>query len=247
MTARAAGTAVHPPVLLSRRVGRFPQRSYRGGGVALLSRRGKGEVRICGVFRESNRPRRRIDETFAMDLQGFLETTDGATIMPDDRGDGRSRKRSDDLYASAAIPPEAAKCHLRLVGFARHVTESPKDVGPNDAVGAIVGEVFAPAPGSTSGRSDVKLVLEASELVREPVPEQRRGLAARGTSPNPLPAAEVRRGAARPAIFGRSTLALAVERRGRQPPRSSVPLSRPPPSSRARAAPRWGRPRRSPH
>jgi Protein of unknown function (DUF3237) len=134
---------------------------------------GKCEGRISGEFRGSNHPRRRADETFAMDLQGFIETTDGATIMLDYRGYGRSRKRSDDLYASAAVPPEAAKYRRQVVGFARHVTDSPKYVGLNDAVCAIVGEVRAPAPlpGSTSRQSDVKLIFEVSELIWEPVPE----------------------------------------------------------------------------
>ncbi len=57
----------------------------------------KGECvgQITGDFQGSNHPRRRIDRTFEMDLNGFIKTRDGATIMADYKGYGRVHKDTD--------------------------------------------------------------------------------------------------------------------------------------------------------
>jgi hypothetical protein len=52
------------------------------------------EGTISGRFRGANHPRRRADNTNVMDLQGFIETDDGALIITDYQGYGRSYQRS---------------------------------------------------------------------------------------------------------------------------------------------------------
>jgi hypothetical protein len=54
--------------------------------------------RIQGKFRGSNHPHRRTDETFLMNIQGFIETNDSALIMLDYQGYGRSTERSQEMY-----------------------------------------------------------------------------------------------------------------------------------------------------
>jgi hypothetical protein len=129
--------------------------------------------RVAGVFRGSNHPRRRTDENYAMNMQGVILTDDSATIMADYRGYGRSRSRSDELYEAASMASEATKFRRQVVGFARHVTESPKYNWLNDAVCAIAGEVRSPVgvPSGQVKQGDVKLVFSVSEVVFEPPPE----------------------------------------------------------------------------
>jgi hypothetical protein len=47
---------------------------------------GTCEGRISGNFCGANHPRRRTDGTYEMDLQGFIQTDDSATIVLDDQG-----------------------------------------------------------------------------------------------------------------------------------------------------------------
>ena len=134
---------------------------------------GRCEGRIAGTFRGANHPRRRTDDTYAMNLQGFIETEDFATIMLDYRGYGRSRARSDELYAKSSPPDPKTKHRRQVTGFARHVTGSPKYSWLNDAVCAIAGEVRAPVgvPSGQVKQADVSLVFNISEVVWEPPPE----------------------------------------------------------------------------
>lgn len=134
---------------------------------------GRCEGRVTGAFRASNHPQRRTDQTYAMNLQGFIETEDSATIMVDFRGYGRSRQRSDELYAAAAASSEQSKFRRQVVGFARHTTDSPKYAWLNDAVCAIAGEVRAPfgVPSGSVRQADVKLVFSVAELIWEAPPE----------------------------------------------------------------------------
>lgn len=134
---------------------------------------GRCEGRVAGTFRGSNHPRRRTDEAYEMDLQGFIETSDSATIMLDYRGYGRSRKRSDELYEASSMASEATTFRRQVVGFARHVTDSPKYDWLNDAVCAIAGEVRVPAtvPSELLKQADVKLVFNVAEVVWESPPE----------------------------------------------------------------------------
>ena len=134
---------------------------------------GRCEGRVAGTFRGSNHPRRRTDETFAMNLQGVIETSDSATIMLDYRGYGRSRKRSDELYAAVAVATPATKTRRQVVGFARHMTESPTYSWLNDSVCAIAGEVRPPVgiPSAEAKQADVQLVFGVSEVIWESPPE----------------------------------------------------------------------------
>ena len=45
---------------------------------------------ISGAFRAANHPRRRSDGSYLMNMQGFIETEDGALIMVDYQGYGRA-------------------------------------------------------------------------------------------------------------------------------------------------------------
>ena len=134
---------------------------------------GRCEGRVSGNFRGSNHPRKRTDETYAMNVQGFIETDDAATIMLDYRGYGRSRQRSDALYAATAAASDQTRIRRQVVGFARHLTDSPKYSWLNDAVCAISGEVRPPigVPRESVKQADVKLVFSVAELVWEAPPE----------------------------------------------------------------------------
>jgi len=134
---------------------------------------GRAEGRISGSFRGSNHPRRRTDETYELEIHGFLQTDDGATILLEYRGYGRSRARSDELYANAGVASDATKYRRQVVGFARHVTDHPQYRWLNDAVCAIAGEVRAPpaATGTPIRQADVRLVFRVDELVWDAPPE----------------------------------------------------------------------------
>jgi hypothetical protein len=134
---------------------------------------GSCEGRVRGKFRGSNHPRRRTDEAYVMDLQGFIETEDAATIMVDYRGFGRSRARSDELYAATSTPSEVTRFRRQVVGFARHVTDSPPYHWLNDSLCAIAGEVRVPPrpPGAPLEQREVQLVFSVSELLWEAPPE----------------------------------------------------------------------------
>lgn len=117
---------------------------------------GRCEGTICGRFRAANHPRRRTDKTFAMNMQGFIETDDGALIMIDYQGFGR------------AYPPG----RRQVVGAAWHISSHDTYHSLNDAVCVIAGEVRAPAPRSTPIQQDeVELVFAVSELVWERPPD----------------------------------------------------------------------------
>jgi hypothetical protein len=108
--------------------------------------------RIAGRFRGANHPRRRTDHTYAMDLQGFIETEDGATVVLDFKGYGR------------AYP----KGRRQVVGAAWHICDDEKYKWLNDSIGMISGEVRAPSkPQSEIKQGDVELVFDVSELVWE--------------------------------------------------------------------------------
>jgi hypothetical protein len=109
---------------------------------------GTCEGAIAGRFRGANHPRRRSDATFRMDLQGFIETHDGALIMLDYQGYGR------------AYPIG----RRQVVGAAWHTSGDERYKWLNDAVCAIAGEVRVPVK-ETVEQADVELVLQVSELI----------------------------------------------------------------------------------
>ena len=117
---------------------------------------GRCEGEIAGKFRGANHPHRRVDKTFVMSLQGFIETDDGGLIMAEFRGYGRSYPKG----------------RRQVVGAAFHITDSEKYRWLNDCVCAIAGEVRAPTgvPSEQIKQADVKLVFDVAELVWEPPP-----------------------------------------------------------------------------
>jgi hypothetical protein len=114
---------------------------------------GRCEGAVSGAFRGANHPHRRVDKTFAMNLQGYIKTDDGALIMTDYRGYGRTYPKG----------------RRQVVGAAWHVTDSEKYRWLNDVVCAIAGEVRAPVgvlPDQIK-QADVKLVFDVAEVVWE--------------------------------------------------------------------------------
>lgn len=118
---------------------------------------GKCEGKVSGEYHGANHPHRRIDKAFAMNLQGFIKTTDGALIMTNYQGYGRSY-------------PVGRR---QVVGAAWHVTDSENYQWLNDTVCAVAGEVRAPVgvPAEKIKQADVKLVFTVAEIVWEPPPD----------------------------------------------------------------------------
>jgi len=132
---------------------------------------GKCEGAIHGEFHGANHPHRRVDKSFAMKLQGFIKTDDGATIMTDYRGYGRSLQRSQQLYGAALN--DKTKRRRQVIGAAWHVTDNEKYQWLNDSICAIAGEVRTPVniPPEKMKQADVKLVFTVAEIVWEAPPE----------------------------------------------------------------------------
>jgi hypothetical protein len=87
-----------------------------------------------------------------MDLQGFIETEDGAQVFFDYQGYGR------------AYP----KGRRQVVGAARHLSDHEKYLWLNDSICVISGEVRSPdKPAADLQQGDIELVFDLSELVWE--------------------------------------------------------------------------------
>jgi Protein of unknown function (DUF3237) len=110
---------------------------------------GRCEGRIQGTFRGANHPRRRGDGTFEPNFQGIIETADGATIFHDCRGYGR------------AFPVG----RRQIVVSSFHLSDHPDYKWLNTTLAVGAGEVRTLDPGR------VELVIDWSELVWEPIPE----------------------------------------------------------------------------
>ena len=117
---------------------------------------GRCEGTIAGRFRAGNHPRRRTDQTFAMNMQGFIETDDGALIMVDYQGYGRT------------YPPG----RRQVVGAAWHIASHEKYRFLNDSICVISGEVrrLKPPPAPLE-QKDIQLVFAVAELVWEAPPD----------------------------------------------------------------------------
>jgi hypothetical protein len=102
---------------------------------------------INGRFRGANYPRRRSDGTFRPDFRAVIETDDGATIMFEWHGYGRSY-------------PVGRR---QIVGAIFHSSDDDRYQRLNDVVCVCAGEVRAPAGEST------QLVVDVAELVWEPI------------------------------------------------------------------------------
>lgn len=110
---------------------------------------GRCEGRITGNFHAANHPVRRTDGTFLPDVQGVIETEDGATIYFDHRGYGR------------AYP--AGKRQILATGT--HLSSDHRYNSLNDSVAVGVGEV------RTLESGGVEIVLDWFEVVGTEIPD----------------------------------------------------------------------------
>jgi hypothetical protein len=118
------------------------------GDELLLLAEGRCEGRITGRFRGANRARRLADGAWLPELEGAVETENGATILLRLTGRGR---------------PDAEPVG-RVVGAVTHTTTDGRYAWLNETVGAVAGEVF---PGD-------RIVLDVAALVWEPLPKAPR-------------------------------------------------------------------------
>jgi hypothetical protein len=110
---------------------------------------GRCEGRISGRFRGANHLHRRSDGTTQPDFQGVIETDDGAEILFDYKGYGRT-------YPAG---------RRQIVVSATHLSEDERYRWLNDSLSVGVGEV------RSEGYEPTELVIEWAELVWEPIAE----------------------------------------------------------------------------
>jgi hypothetical protein len=115
---------------------------------------GRCEGAVAGRFRAANHPRRRTDDTVRMDMQGFIETDDGALIMVDFQGYGRSYPKG----------------RRQVVGAGWHVSSAERYRWLNDVTCVIGGEVRVPEKENVE-QKDVELVFQVSELLWSAPPD----------------------------------------------------------------------------
>lgn len=106
---------------------------------------------LTGRFTGANHPHRRSDGTYQADLQGVIETDDGAQIIVDYQGYGRT-------YPALV---------RQVVGAAWHVSDDERYRRLNNVGCAINGEVRRPSADAPQG--DVWLVFEGLEQIWEPM------------------------------------------------------------------------------
>ena len=116
-------------------------------GIFFFIGEGRCTGNIVGRFRAANHPLRRADGTFLPDLQGVIETEDGATVVLDMRGYGR------------AYPVGARQ----VVVAVTHVSDHPNYTRLNDSLSVGCGEVRRLSDDET------ELVIDVSELIWEPI------------------------------------------------------------------------------
>ena len=107
---------------------------------------GRCDGRIAGRFRGGNHARVRTDGVVLPDVQGFITTDDGATLLCDYRGRGRTLDDGS----------------FEVVATAIHVSGDERYAHLNDVVCAIEGG---------SGPADEEVEIEVYELVWEEVAE----------------------------------------------------------------------------
>ena len=108
---------------------------------------GRCEGRISGRFWGANHPHRRGDGTFLPDLQGVIETDDGAEVLFDYRGYGRAH-------------PEGRR---QIVASGTHASEDERYRWLNDSLSVGNGEVRPQEDGTTG------VIIEWSRLMWEPI------------------------------------------------------------------------------
>ena len=112
---------------------------------------GRCEGSITGQFRGVNFPQRRTPTgPFVPDFRAVIETDDGATIMFESHGYGRT------------YPPR----RRQIVGSVLHLSDDEQYRRLNDVVCVCVGEVRAP---DDPNRESPDLVIDVAELIWEPI------------------------------------------------------------------------------
>ncbi len=118
---------------------------------------GTVEGRISGRLQAANHPRSRVDKNALPDIQGAIETDDGATIIVSFRGFARP------------YPPEARQ----IVLAGSHVCGDERYSWLNDVICVGTGE-FRPRGGPVEARAvvgaAVNFVIDVAELIWEPIP-----------------------------------------------------------------------------
>jgi len=112
---------------------------------------GRCEGRISGSYRGANHPRRRSDRTYVPDFHGVIESEDGATILFESHGYGRTH------------PPG----RRQVVASVTHLSADERYRRLNDVVCVAVGEVRV----DETKPGGVEIVLDVAELVWEPIPD----------------------------------------------------------------------------
>lgn len=115
---------------------------------------GRCEGSVSGSFRAANHPRKRSDGPFEMNMQGIIQTDDGALLICDFRGYGRA-------YPAG---------RRQVVGSVRHMTDDSRYAHLNDGIGVLSGEVRRPDHPEPIVQGETQLVFEVSELVWEAPP-----------------------------------------------------------------------------
>ncbi len=114
---------------------------------------GRCEGSITGRFRGANFPQRRTAAgPFVPDIRAVIETEDGATIMVECHGYGRT-------YPSG---------RRQIVGTVMHTSDNARYRRLNDVVCVCVGEVRAP---HDPDQESPDLVMDVAELIWEPIAE----------------------------------------------------------------------------
>lgn len=118
---------------------------------------GSVEGRVAGRLQAANHPRSRVDRNALPNIQGAIDTDDGATIIFDWRGFARPY-------------PERRR---QIVVAATHVSDDERYSWHNDVVCVGTGEI-RPRDASGGPRAvvggNIDFVIEFAELIWEPIP-----------------------------------------------------------------------------
>src|SRR4051794_4344063 len=111
---------------------------------------GRCEGSVRGRFRGANFPRRRTAQgPFCPDLRAVIETDDGATVMVESQGYGRTHPAG----------------RRQIVGSVLHLSDDARYSRLNDVVCVCVGEVRAVADPD----KEPDLVMDVAEVIWEPI------------------------------------------------------------------------------
>lgn len=104
---------------------------------------------ITGNFQAANHPQRRTDGTFMPDVQGIIETDDGAKIYFDHHGYGRA-------YPAG---------RRQVLAMGTHLSSDPRYNWLNDSIAVGVGEVRSLEDG------DVEIIVDVFDVAGGEIPD----------------------------------------------------------------------------